>query len=134
MLSPLVCACDQCRSMCAHSTCLPTPAEARELIRRGYGPRLATYAFGGVGSGREYVGPAPAGKEGARALLSTRQGACTFYREGLCELHAVSLKPLEGRIAHHSRHWLPVRAEVQATWRGRQFDSVVAALNRLTGD
>lgn len=125
-LTEITCACERCKGMCAGSTCLPTPDEARRLIRAGYATRLATYHFAGL----SFVGPAPAGREGALNLTHTRYGACTFFREGLCELHDKGLKPLEGRIAHHDRHWLDVRLEVEQHWRGRRFDSVLAALRK----
>ena len=27
---------------------------------------------------------------------------CTFFKDGLCELHTLGLKPTEGRLSHHS--------------------------------
>ena len=27
---------------------------------------------------------------------------CIFFKDGLCELHDLGLKPLEGRLSHHS--------------------------------
>ena len=29
-------------------------------------------------------------------------GGCTFFQDGLCELHAAGLKPTEGRLSHHT--------------------------------
>jgi hypothetical protein len=29
-------------------------------------------------------------------------GFCTFYHDGLCELHDRGLKPTEGRLSHHT--------------------------------
>lgn len=131
-MKPATCSCGDCRSMCEHSTCLPTPDEARALIRAGHGARLATYAFAPDPSKLRFVGPAVRGSEGGRGLAHTRGGACTFYADGKCSLHDAGLKPLEGRLALHDRPWLPVRMHVAATWKGRQFDSVLAALHRGT--
>lgn len=129
MMTPITCACDRCRDACARSTCLPTPDEARALIRAGLGDRLATYEF----DGQRFVGPAPKGQEGARGLWHTRhEGGCTFFDGRHCELHARGLKPLEGRLAHHDRPWLPVRLHVMAHWRGKQFESVDKALYRMS--
>jgi hypothetical protein len=131
-LAPVTCACEQCKAMCAESTCLPTPDEARELVRMGYGSRLATYDFGAA-IGRtdiRFVGPAPKGHEGARDLRSPK-GRCTFFTEdGRCEIHRH--KPLEGRLAHHTRNWQPIRVGMAAHWRGKRFDSVLAQLDRAT--
>lgn len=116
--------------MCAGSTCLPTPAEARALIQAGYGPRLATFKFSPHEDKLRFVGPAPKGGEGARDVNNSRC-ACTFFDGKDCELHALGLKPLEGRLAHHTRDWLEVREHVASTWRGKQFHSVTAALNKF---
>jgi hypothetical protein len=127
---PVACACERCRDMCARSTCLPTPAGARELIRQGFGPRLASYRFAPDPQTLAFVGPAPRGQEGARDLMHTMSGACTFFDGERCELHALGLKPLEGQLALHDRPWQAVRLHICSTWKGKQFDSVLAMLER----
>ena len=109
--------------MCATSTCFPTPVEVRALIKRGYAGRLARYE---TLAGDRVVGPAPVDHDGSVLALSTRQ--CTFYRDGLCELHDAGLKPMEGRLAHHDRHPLPVRLRVLSEWKGRRYESVLHAM------
>ncbi len=118
--------------MCNSSTCLPTPQEVRELLRRGYARRLATYRFMPDPTRLAVLGPAPRGQEGAEDLAHTQTGPCTFFHDGLCELHEPRLKPLEGRLAHHSIPWQPVRMHVLEHWKGRQFDSVVKTWRRYT--
>lgn len=129
-MTPVACACSKCAAMCANSTCLPTPEEARALIRAGFGERLATYKFHPESDALSFVGPAPMGFEGARELADTRRG-CTFFDGAHCQLHALGLKPLEGRLAHHDRDWRPIRIGMAAHWRGRQFASVLKMLERV---
>lgn len=44
-------------------------------------------------------------------------GACTFYGAGGCELHALGLKPVEGRLALCGGRSVPgVRLEVARAW------------------
>jgi hypothetical protein len=129
-LVPVSCNCAQCQAMCNSSTCLPTPQEARELLRRGYAERLATYRFMPDPAQLAVLGPAPRGQEGAEDLPHTQAGPCTFFHNGLCELHDLRLKPLEGRLAHHSIPWQPVRMHLLSHWKGRQFDSVTTAWRR----
>lgn len=124
-MTPIACNCSACRSMCEHSVCIPTPDEARALIRLDP-RRMARYEFP-AGS---VVAPAIKGKSGT--LLSTREGPCTFYGEHGCELHDKGLKPLEGRLARHDRPWLPIRMEVMKHWRGKRYESVAAQLERNT--
>lgn len=126
--APIECDCPACRSMCANSTCMPTPDEARALIRSGYAARLACYEPH-PDEVHAFVAPAPAGLEGA-TLRSTHSGACTFYSDRGCELHAVGLKPLEGRLALHDRPWPSVRKQVYVLWSGRRYGSVRALLAR----
>lgn len=117
--------------MCANSTCMPTPSEARSLIRAGYAHRMATYRFLPDPERMAVVGPAPKGKEGARNLLMTRTGLnCSFFDGRHCELHDIGLKPMEGRLAHHTRPWQPIRLHTLAHWKGRQFQSVETMLER----
>lgn len=130
-MTPIECDCPKCASLCAHSTCLPTPSEARDLIRAGYASRLATYKFTPSADLPAFVGPAPKGKEGARDLMHTREG-CTFFDGKHCELHVLGLKPLEGKLAHHTRPWEPIRFHVMQHWKGKQFYSVEAMLSKAS--
>jgi len=127
MMKESVCSCEKCKQMCAHSVCIPTPEEARELMRRGYVNRMSQYTFM---DGESYLAPSPAGLEGAH-LSHTNMGACTFFKDGLCELHDKGLKPLEGRLANHDLQWQPIRFHVISQWRGKAFQSVSAMRERV---
>lgn len=37
-------------------------------------------------------------------MVQARQeaGRCTFFRDGLCGLHSIGLKPTEGRLSYHT--------------------------------
>lgn len=105
--------------MCRASTCLCSPEGAQRLIDAGHGARLAAYFFPGGFA----IGAAP--KVGGREFSSTHQGPCSFFSEaGGCELHDAGLKPLEGQLAHHLRHWLPIRQFVVALWTRADFDRI----------
>lgn len=106
---------------------MPTPDEARALIKCQLGHRLSTYEAPGV----SFVAPSIKGHEGVRGLPSTNLGPCTFYVEGLCQIHDV--KPAEGRMAMHGQDWLPVRMYVARTWAGKRFESVCKSLDRAIG-
>lgn len=121
------CSCQSCKSMCSNSVCLPKPEEARALIRAGYANRLGVYVFD---DGRGYVAPATKGHEG-KTLPHTNVGGCTFQSsDGLCELHDRNLKPFEGRMSCHDRPYQSIRIEAISSWKGRQFDSVRASLEK----
>lgn len=117
-MSPTDCTCSTCCSMCAESVCMPTPAQVLELERRGYQGRLAFYdPRGPQGQQRpRFIAPAPKGREGQILPTTSGYGACTFYDGERCELHALGLKPEEGRLAHHDRDPMEVRHLVYMTW------------------
>lgn len=98
------CACDKCKEMCRRP-CWPTPHGAKKLLDAGYANRLMLDWW--VGEGRhegndiEILCPAIKGYEGKLAPSYPR-GQCAFQDEnGLCELHDLKLKPLEGILTRH---------------------------------
>lgn len=103
-VEPTVCDCEVCRRFCKHRPCWPTPEEALAIMAAGYGNRLMLDYW--VGSpNTELVCPAIVGHEGTDAP-SWPKGQCNMQDDdGLCVLHDAGLKPIEGRIAHHSTGW-----------------------------
>src|SRR5581483_8964175 len=117
-LTETSCTCKECQGMCEHVPCWPTPQEAEKLMNAGFGDRLMLDWWNGFGwrDNDRYFGPTriwvlcPASEGHARNLAPERNPfdsryaeRCTFLTEdGLCQLHNLKLKPLEGRIAHHS--------------------------------
>lgn len=90
------CRCAKCQSQC-HTPCLGTPEDILKLINAGYANRLApTTWFAGVIMG---VHPRPIEMV---QPIEEGNGYCTFFHDGLCELHDLGLKPTEGKLAHHS--------------------------------
>jgi hypothetical protein len=93
--------------MCATRPCLPTPAEAQRL------PRTMQVDFGCV----TVTSPAMVGREG-QTVSGYDTGRCVHFIDGLCELHAQGLKPMEGRLAHHLIPWQLPREHVLSLWAG----------------
>ena len=85
--------CDKCKNMC-RIPCLGTPEDISNLINAGYGNRLkeSFWAFGIIAETHEDV---------IKMIQpEIKDGWCTFYKNGLCELHNLGLKPLEGKLAN----------------------------------
>jgi hypothetical protein len=114
--------------MCATSVCVPTPDEARSLIRRGFGKQLARYKFNPHNDDQSVIAPKTVGHD--EILDSTTVGGCVFHKDGLCELHELGLKPLEGRLAHHTREPTHIRLHVLRQWAGKRYQRVAAALEK----
>lgn len=91
------CQCKECQEMCDRP-CWPTPSEAKALIEAGYRNRLMMDYWARRGGDIEIVSPALKGYEGKYAPFWP-SGSCTFFKDGLCELHNLNLKPMEGRVA-----------------------------------
>ena len=92
---PIQCKCKLCQQQC-HTPCLATPQDILKLIKAGYADRLSwTEWMAGMlmGVTDHVIGMVQADKEG---------DWCTFFHDGLCELHDKGLKPTEGRLSHHS--------------------------------
>lgn len=92
---PSECSCALCQSMC-HTPCLGTPEDIEKLVDAGYADRLVPTEWGvgmivGLISRPIYM-----------LQADTVNGWCTFYHNGLCELHDRGLKPTEGQLAHHT--------------------------------
>lgn len=98
------CQCHKCQTMCQHP-CWPTPDEAKAIIDAGYGPRLRAdyWRYKPNACDVLVLSGSLAGREGEikPPWPSNGHSFCTFYRDGLCELHDKNLKPLEGALAHH---------------------------------
>lgn len=93
---PIECKCQKCKQQCK-TPCLGTPEDILRLINAGYKERLAiTHWWVGIARGK---------LDFPVIMIQARQeenGYCTFYHDGLCELHDLGLKPTEGRLSHHS--------------------------------
>lgn len=93
---PIECKCQKCKQQCK-TPCLGTPEDILRLINAGYKERLAVTHW--------WVGIARGKLDFPVIMIQARQeenGYCTFYHNGLCELHDLGLKPTEGRLSHHS--------------------------------
>lgn len=97
------CNCQTCRQMC-YITCIGTPEETVKLIEAGLDSRLTlkhNYILYGTDHERliYFLCPAPKEQEGQ---VWRHNNYCTFFQDGNCALHARGLKPVEGRVAHHT--------------------------------
>jgi hypothetical protein len=94
--APSECSCTTCQFQCKRTPCLGTPQDIERLLDAGYGDRLsATIWAAGMMMGIVNF-PLP------MIQAKREEGGCTFFKDGLCELHDKGLKPTEGRLSHHS--------------------------------
>lgn len=91
---PSECHCARCQQMC-HVPCLGTPEDIEKLVDAGYADRLRPTEW----LVASLIGLA----DGPISMIQPEvvNGWCTFYHNGLCELHDKGLKPTEGRLSRH---------------------------------
>lgn len=91
---PTECSCARCQQMC-RVPCLGTPEDIEKLVDAGYADRLKP---------TEWMVACLIGLADAPISMvqpETVNGWCTFYHNGLCELHDKGLKPTEGKLSRH---------------------------------
>lgn len=123
-MKPSHCRCRLCQQQC-HTPCLGTPSDISRLIEAGYGDRLKpTIWEAGIVMGITDH-PIP--------MIQARiEGDwCTFFHDGLCELHNKGLKPTEGKLSHHSmtlERWTPKKSlswNVAKTWEEKENQEII---------
>lgn len=92
---PVQCKCRECKEQC-RTPCLGTPEDILRLIEAGYKDKLyrTGWCVGLILGKTDHTIPMV-------QALQTSSG-CIFFKDGLCELHELGLKPTEGRLSHHS--------------------------------
>jgi hypothetical protein len=119
------CSCIVCSGMCERP-CWPTPKQAKTLIERGYGGRLMLDRWC-ASPDILLLCPASKGFEGKEAPWNphTKEG-CTFWKNGLCELHELGLKPLEGQVAIHGKDQPELHHDVAFLWDNPKARTLVS--------
>lgn len=119
------CECERCRIMCQYPCC-GTVEEMRRLIQNGYGDRLMLDSWQDA---PEMLKPALKGYENQSAPWDTGSiEGCTFWKDGKCELHALGLKPLGGRIATHDREksvYDELENYLDEDWETQKADEII---------
>lgn len=90
------CSCEECKSMCTKQVCLGTPQDILKLIKAGYKDKLKPTLW----MTAQFLGKLSTPVPMVQAIQD--ENGCVFFKNGLCELHGKNMKPLEGRLAHHS--------------------------------
>lgn len=93
MIPVNVCNCKVCQSMCK-TPCLGTPKDINKLAENGFSDRLegTLWGYGVVAGTHQDFVPM------VQPRLEKDTGYCTFFKNGLCELHDLGLKPTEGAL------------------------------------
>ena len=112
------CKCNACKQQCK-TPCLGTPEDIRKLLLHGYGDRLAVSEW--------CVGMIIGIEDSPITMLQAKydENGCTFFKDGLCELHDKGLKPTEGKLSHHTTETITVDKSVNVavarTWKDKKL-------------
>ncbi|MDR6548511.1 hypothetical protein J2810_004601 [Chryseobacterium rhizosphaerae] len=92
------CSCDKCKNMCRHTPCMGTPEEMLRIAKAGFQDKLAVtgWLVGLINGTHD--------KEVTMIAPNKLENGCAFQDEnGLCILHDLGLKPLEGRMTDNHK-------------------------------
>jgi hypothetical protein len=126
-LLPKECACEKCSRMC-HAPCCGTPEDIDKLIDKGFANRLSFDDLPDV-SGIDMIKPALKGYEGGRAPWEVSSvSGCTFWKNGLCELHESGLKPIQGKLVIHGmpdEDHKQIQDMLVKSWKTKKAEQVI---------
>ena len=118
------CNCEICKSYCLRPGWW-TVEQAKQVINSKYSKRMMIE----VSPERDFgvLSPAFKGCEGGIALQIFSQNGCNFFVDGLCELHATGLMPLECRFCHHDRIGLGLKChlDLEKDWKREEGKQLV---------
>lgn len=110
--------------MCLNSPCFGTPEDINKLVLAGYKDSLGPILW----IDRQWNGLWP-----TVSPLKTGNGCIFLTDNGLCSLHNVGLKPLEGRVAiHDNPDPKKLRRQICFTWVNQSGFDVLNMFNAET--
>jgi hypothetical protein len=134
------CSCQACKDMCKRP-CWGTPAEMEKIIAAGFGSKLMLdYYVMDDETVYNLCGAFP-GYEAKEAPFwpGPSHGKCMFLtpKRSLCQLHRKGLKPIEGRVAHHSdvvekinKHFMNIHYLVELSWQTKRGRELIASFRK----
>lgn len=120
--------------------CFGTVSDIKALIDAGYSDRLCldwNAADSDPDTDISFLTPALHDHEGklSPSFPGSKKG-CTFFKDGLCSLHTLKLKPLQGRTAIHSfnnkklaeevaKNHEEVKEHIMQDWKSKEGQDLV---------
>jgi len=95
---PQSCKCSLCKKQCQTCPCLGTPEDIQKIKDAGFADKI----FPTVWAAGLIMGVIDREIDMEQPGFNEETGSCVFYKDGLCQLHDLGLKPTEGRLSHHS--------------------------------
>lgn len=121
------CSCDVCKHACRRA-CWPTPEEAEQIIKSGFGHRMMMGYWAGIDN-IYIIAPAERGYEGRQAPSYPARSGCVFQdKEGLCKLHNSGYKPIEGRLSLCDRQVAKLPQDQRDAYKNTNLHHEVAKL------
>ncbi len=135
------CSCYKCQKMCYSRPCTGTPDDIKKIIAAGFKNKLMLDWWASTLSQEIdeaellFLSPAIVGHENQVAPM-TPIGRCAFLTdEGRCELHALGLKPIGGRLAtcNHNKienqNALEIFQTIVASWDTKIGKQLISEVN-----
>lgn len=81
--------------------------------------------------------PALKGYEGEKSPWEVRTlEGCTFWKNGLCELHSLGLKPLQGKLTIHDQPYEErsvINDYINNAWTTKKAEKTIARWHKTLG-
>lgn len=106
---PISCKCQECKKQCS-TPCLATPQDIEKIMDAGFADKIlpAGWAVGIILGVTPHVIP--------MLQLEQTPTGCVFFKDGLCGLHDLGLKPTEGKLSHHTQKVETFTPHKNLTW------------------
>ena len=129
------CSCDKCKGMCKRRPCWGTPDEMEKVINTEFVDRLMIDYWADLEGDIKIVCPAIKGYE-KRCAPFWPTGQCSLFTPGgLCPLHNLGLKPIEGRVASCiTSEDDSLHGEIAEMWDTEKGRSVVQLFKQKIGE
>lgn len=126
------CSCEICKSYCIRPGWWSLN-QAKSVIKNGYSGRMMLEISPGFRFA--VLSPAFKGCEGFIAVNECSRNGCTFFCEGLCQLHNSDKLPIECAVCHHDRPGIGPRLHLQLEkqWNSKEGKSLVIYWMKKTG-
>lgn len=126
------CSCAICLAYCSRPGWW-TVSEVSRAMKCGYEKRMMLEVSPEQTFG--VIAPAFKGCEGFFALEEFAHRGCTFFANGLCQLHGTDLQPLECAFCHHTRCGLGqiCHADIEREWNTENGQALVVRWMKSTG-
>lgn len=126
------CSCEVCKSFCKRPGWW-TPEQTKEIIKVGYYNKIMLEISPELTFG--VLSPAFKGCEMNIAINLFKENWCTFYHNGLCDLHNTPYLPLECAFCNHDSkgQGQKCHTDIEQLWKSKENQKIIKEWGEMVG-